>query len=54
MTDLSPLLAFFLLNVLTSATAAVGAEIPSVDKNTIRQYQRQGPFARKKMTFQNN
>jgi YggT family protein len=26
--DLSPLLAFFLLNVMTSATAAVGAEIP--------------------------
>lgn len=26
--DLSPLAAFFLLNVLTNATAAVGAEIP--------------------------
>lgn len=26
--DLSPLAAFFLLNVVTNATAAVGAEIP--------------------------
>jgi YggT family protein len=26
--DLSPLLAFFLLNVMTNVTAAVGAEIP--------------------------
>ena len=26
--DLSPILAFFLLNVLTNATAAVGCEIP--------------------------
>jgi YggT family protein len=37
--DLSPLLAFFLLNVLTSATAAVGAEIPDgfKHKDTIHQ-----------------
>lgn len=49
--DFSPILAFLLLNVLTSATAAVGAEIPSVDKNTMLQYQRQ--FARKKLTYQN-
>lgn len=37
--DFSPILAFLLLNTLTSATAAVGAEIPSLDDNRILHYQ---------------
>jgi YggT family protein len=32
--DFSPILAFFLLNVLTNATAAVGCEIPKVEMAT--------------------
>lgn len=39
--DFSPLLAFFLLNVLTNATAAVGAEIPPEMK---AQLQKRGAF----------
>ena len=35
--DLSPILAFVLLNVLTSATAAVGAEITPNDEKKIKQ-----------------
>ena len=43
--DLSPLLAFFLLNVLTNATAAVGAEItPEMRKKLSKKY---NPFGKK-------
>mmetsp|Transcript_52369 Transcript_52369/g.150924 ORF Transcript_52369/g.150924 Transcript_52369/m.150924 type:complete len:220 (+) Transcript_52369:74-733(+) len=44
--DLSPILAFFLLNVLTNATAAVGAEItPEMRKKMSKKY---SPFAKKR------
>jgi YggT family protein len=44
--DLSPLAAFFLLNVLTNATAAVGAEItPEMRKKMEKAYK---PFAVRK------
>jgi uncharacterized protein YggT (Ycf19 family) len=43
--DFSPILAFFLLNVLTSATAAVGAEIPQIDGNTRNRHQLQNMSA---------
>jgi hypothetical protein len=35
--DLSPILAFFLLNVLTNATAALGAEVTPEMKKTLQQ-----------------
>jgi YggT family protein len=43
--DLSPIAAFFLLNVLTNATAAVGAEIPTHLKQQL-QYKRRSRFGR--------
>jgi YggT family protein len=44
--DLSPLLAFFLLSVMTNATAAVGAEVtPEEQKKLAKQY---SPFVTKK------
>jgi uncharacterized protein YggT (Ycf19 family) len=45
--DLSPLLAFFLLNVLTNATAALGAEITPEMRKTLSKT-KYSPFATKK------
>lgn len=44
--DLSPLLAFFLLSVMTNATAAVGAELTPELKKKLRKMK--SPFASKK------
>ena len=44
--DLSPLLAFFLLNVLTNATAALGAEITPEMRKTLSKT-KYSPFAKK-------
>jgi hypothetical protein len=47
--DLSPILAFFLLNVLTNVTAAVGAEVtPDVRKKLQKSY---SPFV---VNYNNN
>jgi hypothetical protein len=45
---LSPILAFFLLNVLTNATAALGAEVTPEMKQTLQQ-QCYSPFAVKQV-----
>lgn len=51
--DLSPILAFFLLSVLSNATAAVGAEIPPAMKQ--QPHQRRGAlFGRKPPSFDRN
>ncbi|GKY93467.1 hypothetical protein MPSEU_000314200 [Mayamaea pseudoterrestris] len=47
--DLSPLLAFFLLNVMTNVTAAVGAEIPVQDLPMMNQ--RRGMFGKTRSTL---
>ena len=43
--DLSPILAFFLLNVLTNATAAIGAELTPEMKKKLKSH---NPFSTKK------
>lgn len=46
--DLSPILAFFLLNVLTNATAAIGAELTPEMKKKLKSH---NPFSTKKNKF---
>lgn len=48
--DLSPILAFFLLSVLTNATAALGAEMtPEMKKKMLQQNKSYAPFVVKQV-----